>query len=64
MKLPLLSASKFNLLSPESYADTLCYTFEHRSWFKDEGGQGHPAQIGTRSQLRDDMHEHCGWLHC
>jgi hypothetical protein len=40
--------------------NVLCNTFQHRPRLEDEGGQRYSAQVGARSQLRDDVREHCG----
>lgn len=33
---------------------------QHGPGLKDEGGQDDPAQVGTRSELRNDVREDCG----
>jgi len=37
--------------------------FQHAAWFEDESGQRHPAEVGTGTELADDVHEYtslCG----
>jgi hypothetical protein len=38
----------------------LCYTFQHRSRFEDEGRESDSAEIGAGSELRNNVHEHYG----
>jgi hypothetical protein len=34
--------------------------FQHAAWFEDESGQRHPAEVGTGTELADDVHEYWG----